>query len=788
MLPLLLLASCAAPLPSAPEAPANVLLITLDTVRADHLGAYGLPSARTPHLDALADQGVRFAEAIAVAPVTLPSHASMLTGRYPLHHGARDNGRFRLPTDATTLAEHLQRHGYSTGAVVSARVLARRYGLDQGFATYDDNLDDGRRAERFMVEESRADHAVDRALTLLDGKLEEPWFLWLHLFDAHAPYEAPERFDALFPHAPYDAEIAWVDDQVGRLLTHLQTTGQEQRTLTTVIADHGEGLGEHGESSHGIFVYRSTTHVPWLLSGPGVEPGVIEGLVSQVDLLPTLLDHLGLPSLPGDGLSHAPLLTGGGRAASRDGVLTESVHALHTFGWAPVRAVDTGAYKLIDAPQRELYDMVRDPREEVDLLPVRPDQAAALQPVLVRLTGDDDLRALKPEPLDAETTEMLTRLGYLDAQGLRRGTELLDPKEGLAIWTALQVCQQHIRDAQHEVAIECLEALRVRDPNNPAIELALAEVLSTTGRTEAQEAALQRAIVLDPEDPRALAAFADLRLAEGAGEEGLALLEQAAAHSPLDTWAHIALARHLFHLGRREEAEARYAKALEINPYRASARLGHAIVLQALGRSEEARADLTRLDLDELTTSESWYDLGGLRAALGESSGAVAAWRRAAELNPADPAPHNNLGQFLAQSGDLEGAQQALEAALAADPQHVEARLNLANVLMMRKVDRPRVISLLEGVLATAPDQPAARTNLIRLLLAAGEHEAARVHLRYQAAHGPDKISAYTALAHLAVERGDEAKARNHLGAAAAIDPEMTRQLVAKDPVLRGLR
>ncbi|HKB17098.1 MAG TPA: sulfatase, partial [Planctomycetota bacterium] len=274
-----LLAGCGGRTP-----PANVLLVTIDTLRADHVGAYGWPYAETPNLDALARAGARFAEAYTPVPYTLPAHASLLTGTLPPRHGVRDNGRQSLPDSATTLAEWLAARGFATGAFVGAFPLERRFGLSQGFGVYDDEL--GAPGDAFSIAERRGEEVVSRALRWIGGSAE-PFFAWVHLFDPHAPYAAPAPFGARFAARPYDGEVAYADACLGRLVEGLGT--RRERTLLVVTADHGESLGEHGEATHGLTLYEPAVHVPLLLAWPGrIAAGLLpKERASLIDLFPT---------------------------------------------------------------------------------------------------------------------------------------------------------------------------------------------------------------------------------------------------------------------------------------------------------------------------------------------------------------------------------------------------------------------------------------------------------------------------------------------------------------------
>lgn len=387
----------------------NLVIVTLDTTRPDRLGCYGNREIQTPNLNRLAAGGVIFSNAIATAPTTLPSHASILTGLYPHRHGARSNALYRLGTGQQTLAEILSENGYDTAAFVSSFVLDARFGLDQGFGVYDDESNP---PSGFMgSSERRADETTGRAVRWLGGERSGPFFLWVHYYDPHAPHQPPapfaQRYDPL-----YDGEIAFVDQQLGRLLEAVATANARE-TFVVVAADHGEALGEHGEWAHGYLLQEATLRIPLILYAPrGLAGGAhVATRVSQVDLMPTILSALGI-AVP-EGLDGVDLL-----APSRPGraLLAEAMEGHEHYGWAPLAAIYQGALKYVEGPQPELYDLARDPLERRDLFAARRGQAARLRQQLERERRPqaEQLAAVRAD-LTTDELERLERLGYLVA-------------------------------------------------------------------------------------------------------------------------------------------------------------------------------------------------------------------------------------------------------------------------------------------------------------------------------------------------------------------------------------
>ena len=342
----------------------SVLLVSIDTLRADHLGSYGHRAAQTPRLDALAARGARFERAVTVAPLTLPAHASLLTGTFPAFHGVRDNGGFYLGADQLTLGEMLKGRGYRTGGFVGAFVLDGRWGTSQGFDRYFDDFDLAKYEGRGMdAVQRRGDEVVDKASLWLAEDRERPFFAWVHLYDPHGPYAAPEPYASRFPATPtgaYDAEIAWTDSLVGRLLDGLAADGRLDHTVVVVVGDHGESLGEHKEQLHGFFVYDATVRIPLIVAGPGIPARTVRDPVRIVDVMPTVLEALGTPPPAAvQGESLLPLARGETRPTRT--TLAETFYPRYHYGWSELRAVSDGRHTLIAAPRPELYDTETDP-------------------------------------------------------------------------------------------------------------------------------------------------------------------------------------------------------------------------------------------------------------------------------------------------------------------------------------------------------------------------------------------------------------------------------------------
>lgn len=419
---------------SAPGPPLNLLVITLDTTRADALGAYG-GKAITPSLDYLASDGVVFEQASTVAPLTLPAHSSLFTGVFPPSHGVRGNGQNALGPDAITLAERLKARGFRTGAFVSSFVLDHQWGLSQGFDVYHDvALGPEGRIDRDSIRRP-ADSVVDDALDWMKQLGSERFFGWLHFYDAHAPARPPAEFAPIGANDTYLGAISFVDFQLSRVITYLADHQLLDRTIIVVIGDHGESLGEHGEPTHGLFVYEAAIHVPFIIRAPlaNVQRRVPEP-VRIVDVMPTVLDLLGEAAAPGvDGQTLVPLMTGASRESKFE-VYSESRYGFDQFGWSPLSALREGRFKVILAPRPELYDLETDPNESVNLYEQRADLAGAMAKRLRVLAQPTHASGAVTE-VDSATRARLAALGYVAASApADQPATLADPKDQIDLY------------------------------------------------------------------------------------------------------------------------------------------------------------------------------------------------------------------------------------------------------------------------------------------------------------------------------------------------------------------
>jgi arylsulfatase A-like enzyme/Flp pilus assembly protein TadD len=688
--------------------------VTIDTLRADRLGCYGYRPAVTPTLDGLAARGVRFAVAVAHAPLTAPSHASILSGLTPLRHGVRDNGAYVLPAGVRTVAGDFKQAGYRTAAFVSGFPLKRRFGFDAAFDLYDDNLPRGKDARRTAYVERTADQTTDAALGWLDTAssapgAHAPFFLWVHYFDPHAPYEAPAAFMA-GGESPYDGEIAFVDAQLARLLRRVGEAGSS--ALVLVVADHGESLGEHGEDTHGIFVYDATLRVPFLLAGPGVPSGVVAATVARgIDVAPTLLDYAGLPARSMDGRSLRAAASG--QQVSDEPAYAESLHPQLQYGWAPLHAWRTAKLKLIEAPRAELYDLQADPAEAHDRSAADPSQMESLRRALQRAMATTTPDAA--QSVDAPTRERLEALGYVGtaSAGVAAPTGR-DPKDGIGLATRLGRNGMTVARTEPEKAIRELTALLAEDPGmlvalrtravayaaagRPADAVrdlrelekrgalssedavVLGDNLRLAGRTQDAMQVLERTIRDNPRFAQPLLSLAAVRIQDRDLDAAAAEYAKVLALEPDNIEAHRGLGDVALIRGDLQPAEDHYARIVQLDAGDVAALTKLGVVKMRAGRRDEAVALLRRAVEREAGNAEALLYLAGALAATGRSAEALPYFERALADGPRTTMALNGLALTRLELGDRAGAANAFRESLRLDPNQPDVAQTLRDL------------------------------------------------------------------------------------------------------------
>ncbi|HEX4823175.1 MAG TPA: sulfatase-like hydrolase/transferase [Candidatus Polarisedimenticolaceae bacterium] len=630
----LLLAAAACGRPAPPAHP-NILLVTLDTTRADHLGAYGNKDAATPVFDRIAKEGVLFESVWTPTPLTTPAHASLMTGLYPAAHGVRNNGRLRLPAEAATLASVLAAAGYETGAFVGAFPVSRPFGFATGFKTFDDDF--GQDEKGRSRPERTADQVAARAMPWLAkmAKEDAPFFAWVHFYDAHDPYTPPSPYAERFRARPYDGEIAFADATLGRIVGALRDAGVLDRTVVAVAGDHGEGLGDHGEPTHGLLLYEPMIHVPLAIRAPWtVAAGKrIAAPASLVDLAPTLAALARVPFPEVDG---ADLF---GRGAPARDVYAETHFAAEEFGWAELSAVRRGPAKWIEAPRPERYELDTDAREAENLAGRDPAADAALRQALRGASSRHRL-ASSAASLDDEALAKLQSLGYVGSGGTgdaaAPGTQRRDPKDALRDYDDYL----HGTEAIHSGgdAVPLFERLVAGDPGNPEFRLRLGEALRARRDLAGAEAAYRGLVERYPDFYLAYRRLADLLRVEGKSGENVALWRTLQARGGGLVGVDARLAEALLADEKSGEALAAAESGLKTSPGDAELLALAARAHERLGHDAEALAGYEAA-LDSRPSDLSALDGAiALLKRLGRRDDAVALARRCADRSAGDPA------------------------------------------------------------------------------------------------------------------------------------------------------
>lgn len=744
-----LLASLAGGACRSEPSPRNLLLISIDTLRADHLSSYGFPKETTPHIDALAAEGARFEDVVSPVPLTLPAHSSMLTGTLPTRHGVHDNLGYALPDSSTTLAELLRARGLATGAVVSSFVLDSRFHLDQGFDSYDDDFQEAHQVG--TVNERKGDETTAVALRYLDAHRDGPFFLFVHYYDPHDDYAPPEPFRSRFEGDPYSGEIAFADEQVGRLVEKLRELGLEDSTLVVVTGDHGEMLGEHGEPTHGFFVYQSALRVPLVLKWPGgIAPRTVRERAGLIDLVPTVAGLFGFqPPTEVQGRDLSPMLRGEeSPPGPRRELYVESFTANRYYGARPIFGLLTDEYKYIHTTRPELYDLASDPEESVNVLDAHPRIAEGMKRRLAEILSEAEEHEAGASA-DEETRRRLASLGYLSGSSADAELSLEgegdDPKDWIDFYARHQRLEKLVDrgayDEARELASEMIEedprfaaghlqlariateerdlrlarehyekALAI-DPDNAGARFNLGNIEAELGDDEAAIASFRAAIALDPGLPDAQERLDFLLSRAGAGEQPgprtEAELRSLLEREPENGEAHYRLANLLAARSRWEEAASHFEHALAAAPPAAAAEIHHrlALALRETGRTEEALAHLqaARELAPDAAAVES--DLAATLKRLGRPDEAIEHYRRAVALDPRLAVAWNDLGSLLGARGRLDEARDAFQRAVDADDGHAVAHNNLGLALRMTG-ERDAALAQFERACELRPDWP----------------------------------------------------------------------------------
>jgi type IV pilus biogenesis/stability protein PilW len=627
----------------------NLLLITIDTLRADHLGCYGYMPAKTPNIDKMASKGVLFSQAITPVPITLPSHASIMTGLYPIQHGVRNNGNFFLSHDAMTLAEIMKEYGYQTGACVGSFVLDSIFGMDQGFDYYDDNFNPGKKRINTLYNERKAEDVNKVAIQWLEKQKDNRFFLWLHYYDPHSPYFPPFPYVFDYRDRLYDGEIAYVDNCIGKLFKHMKEMGLMDKTVIILTADHGEGLGDHNELTHAVFIYDSTLWVPLIINAPALpEKGkTFSAMVSIMDIMPTVIDFFDFRSIKGlAGKSLIPLIYGK-VDVTHNRLLCESLCPELNFGWSKLKGIRTPEWKYIQAPVSELYQLSKDEGEEKNILQQDSDDHSRWKSELENLKQEypPAIEVSQSTKMDPEREQRLRSLGYVWTKAKTDIEIGPDPKDKIHIMNYMDDGMGYLLIGLYDQAIKEYRKIIKDDPDNMAAIFHIGWAYEEKGDFDQAEVFFKKVIELNPE------------------------------HS--DVYNHLGLIQ--YHRGEWDLALKEFRISLELFEY-AEVYYNVSLVYQKKGNMEEAiKAIKKAIEMDP-DYAEAWNQLGNLYLENKDLQEAAQQFEKAIDLDPEHVTAHNNLGLIYTQRGLIEEAIKQFNEAARLDPNSAEAHNNLGSL------------------------------------------------------------------------------------------------------------
>jgi len=660
----------------------NIILVTFDTTRADHLGAYGYEQGLTTAFDDFAKRGVLFEQAYAPAPITLPSHTTMLTGLYPPEHGLRVNGAGALASEIPLLPEILQEHGYQTGAFIAAApVLGAQFGLNRGFDTYnDDPAKMLSRTRSYGVARRDGEEVVDLALEWLGLRTPDPFFCWIHLYDAHGPYDPfTEVYQDRFADNPYDAGVAWQVQQFDRVNAFLKENGLESNTLVVVAGDHGEGLDDHGEYEHGMLVYNTTVHVPFAFAGPQfVKPGTRVGSnVSLVDIMPTLLDVLQIPAPKHmSGRSLLPALKG--ESIESQDCYAESEMPYYMNRWCPPRTVISDQWKYIQSTRPELYNLEEDPDELNNLVDTVGEEAQRLQTLLTNMLESFQRTQAGEVELSEQDVANLRSLGYVaggtsseEDAVVTTDQSLIDVKDMVPYVSKFEEAKHIVSEGKQAEAMVLLQEIADATQDYPESDLRLGDLLTEAGRHDEAVTVYRSVLARRPDFVSAYFKLGSVLASQGQFEQVEANFREFIKSNPDDPAGHLELANVLGRLQKYDEAISEFRETLRLAPDMVAANVFFGHLLARLQRPKEA----------------------------------VGYLEKAIEVDPRNVAAHENLMMVLAQTGQPAKGIQIGKRAISLNPKSFETRFNLGLMLVQNRQYADGILQLREAQ-KIRPDDP----------------------------------------------------------------------------------
>jgi tetratricopeptide (TPR) repeat protein len=757
----------------------NVILISIDTLRPDYLSCYGYPRETTPHIDRIAGEGILFSNVISPVPITLPAHTSMLTGTIPPYHGVHDNLDYRLPPSRVTLAETLKKQGFATAGIVGAFVLNAQFGLDQGFDEYDDRFDRELYTFSTTVSERRAEEVSQHAVRWLKDHRNERFFLFLHYYDPHYAYRAPEPFASAFRDDPYAAEIAYTDHCIGQVIESLKDLELYESSLIVVTGDHGELFGEHGETGHTYFIYQGAIKVPLIFKLPGQNPALtVPDTVGLIDIVPTIRALLGIePSSQLQGEDRSRLFKKGPSAGSDAAVYSESLTATK-YEANSLMALTTKRWKYIQTTRPELYDLAQDPTEARNLIAERPEQARDLQERLRRMleaSFHEDDAALESE-VDEETRRNLEALGYITSTNVRENFDFDqsrdDPKDVIGFHATYSRLSELVFRKDYPAAKALCETMIAERPGFLESYRTLAEIAKEEGDATAEVAQLRSLLAIDPRDHKANNNLGLVLADQGELDQAIAHYETAIQVDPEAAEPYHNLALALARSGRLDQAIAHYERALELDPESARTHSELGAILVRRGRPKEAAEQFREaLKLDP-EAGEAHYELGSILARQGKVHEALRHYTRAVEIDPRNDRAHDGLGLLLAQEGRSDEAAEHFLAALQINPRNAKAHNNAGLILAGQGKTR-QAIAHFRKAAALDPELIQARLNLGRSLIQLGNSEEAIQQFRGVLQLDPRNAGAHNGIGLALARQGKLAQAIEQQRRALELNPKL---------------
>jgi arylsulfatase A-like enzyme/Tfp pilus assembly protein PilF len=696
----------------------NIILFTIDTLRADHLECYGYDSVKTPHINRLANEGILFEHNIVQAPLTLPSHSSILTGTYPLYHGIRDNGGFYLDESHVTLAEELKSRGYATGAFVAAFVLDSRWGLDQGFDYYYDNFDLTKYKKVSLDSvQRRGDEVLAEAYKWFEKNNQDKFFAWIHLYDPHTPYDPPEPYKTEYSGKRfrlYDGEIAYVDQLMGEFRQFMEEKNLLEKTLIIFTSDHGESLGEHKENAHGFFIYDSAVRVPLILRLPGKKEGGkrISNQVKSIDIMPTILNCLDdnpSPSIQGQSLLPYILDLDGDFDLS---AYSETYWPNYHYGWSELKSLRQGQYKFIDAPKPELYDIFADPGERENLINRMASLGHEMQRnlnILMENYSAANIDEVQPQRVDDDTLTKLQALGYLGSfrtSPKESGGRLADPKDKIELYNEIKIAQFLASEEKMEQAEQRIKEVLKKDPSVLEARYILGNIFSRQEKFEEAIAEFQKALAIDADYYDAIFGLALTYKKSDRNDDAIIGFQRLMTLDNRDTKPLLHLGDIYVELGRLDDALAHLKSASEIDPESPifHNRLGAVYLkMEMLDLAEKEIKEAMAIERS-IPLPNAHFNMALLHEARGEFNQAFLEYKKEQETSPFNFQPDFNLGLLYVKTKELDKAIKEFKSCIQKNEEYGSAYVFLAKAYMDTGMNLNEAAQLAEKGISLTPD------------------------------------------------------------------------------------